>query len=102
MSTYINSALLIAAGQTYLHQEMNEYVIVTKVTRGHVTYEGIGFRGMMDPYDFIEQFPPVDPTDIDFDEVQALLQLCPESVEEATVGFICENVDFDEEEFAQP
>lgn len=102
MATYINSALQIAAGQTYLHKEQNEYVIVTKVTRGHVTYQGLGFRGMMDPYDFIEQFPPVDPTDIEFDEVQALLALCPEDVEEATVGFISEFEFDDDEEVLQP
>lgn len=84
----INDRLDIQPGQTYLHVESNEYVIVSKVRGGHLTFEGLGFRGMMDPYDFIEFFPPVDPTDIDADEIQQLLSKCPEDVLEATVGFI--------------
>lgn len=84
----INSPVLIKAGMTFLHLGYNEYIIVTKVTRGHITYEGAGFKGMMDPYDFMEKYPAVDPTDIDSDEIQALLSKCPEDVLEATTGFI--------------
>jgi len=96
-AAFFNSPLLLVAGQCYLHKEYNEYIILSKVNRGLVTFEGNGFRGVMDGYDFIEKFPPVDPTDIPFDEVQNLLNRCPETVEEAITGFITE-FEFDEKE----
>jgi len=94
---FLNAPLLIVAGQCYLHKGQNEYVIITKFNRGQVQYVGKGFRGCMDGYEFIEQFPPVDPLDIDPDEIQDLLSMCPEDVLEATTGFISE---FDEEDAA--
>lgn len=80
---------LIQAGQFFLHEGLNEYLIVTKNDRGQITYQGNGFRGSLEDVDFLEKFPAVDPADVDEVEVDLLLSFCPPGTE-ASVGFIGE------------
>ncbi len=80
-------APIILAGQLYLQEELNEYMIVTNNARGQVTYAGKGFVGHAEDQSFIERFNPVDPADVDSDEVAALLKLCPPNTK-ASTGYI--------------
>lgn len=80
---------LIHAGQVFLHEGLNEYIIVTKNDRGQIAYQGDGFRGNLEDYDFLEKFPAVDPADIDDVEVEFLLSYCPPGTE-ASIGYIGE------------
>ena len=82
-----NRAPLIKVGQIYLHEALNEYLIVTQNNRGQVYFQGNGFRGQSEDYAFIERFPAVDPADVDDVEIEYLLTMCPEGTE-ATVGFV--------------
>lgn len=84
-------APIILAGQIYLQEELNEYLIVTKNARGQVTYAGIGFVGHAEDQSFIERFNPVDPTDVDPAEVEQLLTLCPLNTK-ASTGYISDHV----------
>jgi hypothetical protein len=74
----------------YLNEDLNEYLIVTRNVRGQISYEGFGFKGHAEDQSFIERFKPVNVLDIDEVEVQGLLSLCPDSVQEASTGFIQE------------
>jgi len=47
-----NRTPLIEAGQIYLNEGLNEYLIVTKNARGQIWYEGAGFRGQLEDFDF--------------------------------------------------
>ena len=80
---------LIVPGQIYLNTDVNEYLIVTANYRGHILYEGVGFRGQAEDTTFIERFPPVDPADIDKLELAELLSFCGDDVQPST-GFIAE------------
>lgn len=80
-------APLITAGQLYLHGDLNEYMIVTQVRRGQVQYAGKGFHGHSEDQSFIERFEPVDPADVEPEEIQQLLNLCPPNTKPST-GFI--------------
>lgn len=80
---------LILAGQVYLNDELNEYLIVTKSNRGQINYRGNGFCGQFEDHEFIEKFEPVNPVDIDEDELKDLLFMCPDGTE-AKIGFIME------------
>lgn len=73
----LDRAPLIAVGQIYLNEKLNEYIIVTKNNRGHIAYQGNGFRGQMIDEDFIEVFPPVDPSDVIEEELNMLISYCP-------------------------
>lgn len=79
--------LEIEVGQCYLHEEHNEYVIITWTDRGRLRYAGPGFSGQMEADDFIEVFPPVNPYDIDDEELAVLLQACPDETA-ASTGFL--------------
>ncbi|WP_407306548.1 hypothetical protein [Acinetobacter sp.] len=79
----------VEVGQIYLNEQMNEYLIVTKNVRGQIWYEGSGFRGQLEDYDFTEKFPAVDPQDVDPSEIKYLLSFCPEGTE-ASIGFVDE------------
>ena len=87
---------LIVAGQIYLHEALDEYLIVTKNNRGQIFFKGAGFGGQAEDQTFIDWFPPVDPEDVDPDEVVSLLELCPPGTT-AKVGFIMDE-STDEEE----
>jgi hypothetical protein len=80
---------IILAGQLYLDEEKNCYIIVTRNNGGSVSYAGPGFRGMLDDEIFIDRFPPVDPSDVSVDEISGLLSLCVPGTE-VKVGFIRE------------
>ena len=83
-------APMIAVGQLYLNEPLNEYLIVTGNRRGQVSYAGNGFRGHSEDQSFIERFKPVDPADVDRAEVESLLTNCPPGTK-ALVGFIQED-----------
>lgn len=85
-----NRTPLIEAGQLYLNDSLNEYLIVTRNNRGQVYYEGSGFRGSCEDYTFLEKFQPVDPEDVDEVEINYLLSLCPEGTQ-AAIGIIGED-----------
>lgn len=82
-------APLILAGQVYLNADLNEYLIVTSNNRGQIFYEGIGFKGQAEDMAFIERFGPVDPVDVEPDELEELLRSCPKGTH-PQVGFIFE------------
>lgn len=80
---------LIVPGQVYLNAALNEYLIVTANYRGHILYEGVGFRGQAEDTTFIEQFAPVDPADCTELELEELLSFCGPDVK-PSVGFVGE------------
>ncbi len=83
--------LNIQEGQVYLDEPKNEYVIVTKSDRGRIFYAGSGFNGIREDEIFIEKFLPVDPADLEQDELRQLLALCADGTT-AKVGVILEEV----------
>lgn len=83
-------APLIFAGQLYLNSSLNEYMIVTKNTRGQVSYAGKGFRGSSSDCTFIEIFHPVNPQDVEPQEINDLLEFCEHGTK-VSVGFIQED-----------
>lgn len=80
---------LIQVGQIYLHAGLNEYLIVTHNNRGQISYEGVGFKGQAEDLTFIERFGPVDPSDVDENELLDLLSFCPVNTE-ALIGYVTE------------
>lgn len=78
---------MISVGQLFLNAELNEYLIVTKNSRGQISYAGAGFRGHSEDHSFIERFDPVNPDDVSVDEIAGLLSLCPIGTK-ASTGFI--------------
>jgi len=78
---------MINVGQLYLHDELNEYMIVTSYNRGYVSYEGPGFSGRSDSEEFLECFLPVNPEDVSPEEVNYLKSFCPAGTV-VTTGFI--------------
>jgi len=78
---------LIQIGQIYLNEELDEYLIVTRNNRGQIYYEGDGFSGQAEDWSFIERFPPVDPDDVDIEEIILLVGKCPCGTE-AKVGYV--------------
>lgn len=68
---------IISIGQVYLHTELNEYLVVTKSTRGDIQFKGVGFGGLNEVERFLERFGPVDPADLTHEESAALLELLP-------------------------
>jgi hypothetical protein len=83
-------APMILAGQLYLNESLNEYMIVTGCTRGQVKYAGKGFKGHSEDQSFIERFKPVDPADVEPQEIHELLELCPVGTQVRT-GFISQD-----------
>ena len=84
---------LIVPGQVYLNQDLDEYLVVVQNCRGEVHFRGDGLMGMSEDREFLEKYAPVDPADVDAEEADSLLLLCP-GVKELKVGFFYE----DEEE----
>lgn len=83
-------APLITVGQIYLNPMVNEYLIVTKNNRGQVFYSGKGFRGQSEDETFLDRFPPVDPADVEPQELRDLLEFVPIGTR-PTTGFIRED-----------
>jgi hypothetical protein len=83
-------APMILAGQIFLSEELNEYLIVTKATRGQISYAGLGFKGHSEDQTFVERFKPVDPTDVDSVELASLLANCAAGTR-ASTGFISQD-----------
>lgn len=80
---------IISAGQVYLDEQKNAYLIVTKTRSELVSYAGPGFRGQLDEDKFLNRFPPVDPEDVSSEELDCLLSHCPDGTT-AKVGYIKE------------
>lgn len=78
---------LIQVGQIYLSPAHDDYLIVTKTDRGEISYSGQGFRGRLEDETFIQLFPPVDPADVELEELKTLLSYCPPGTI-PLVGFI--------------
>lgn len=78
---------LITEGQVYLNTDLNEYMVVTHVNRSQVSYMGRGFRGQADSFAFIEQFQPVNPTDLSSVEIDALFEFVP-NLDELKIGYL--------------
>jgi hypothetical protein len=81
---------MIHAGQVYLNADLNEYLIVTRNNRGQVHYAGNGFLGQAEDQSFIERFGPVNPKDVDHEELIDLLCNCAPGTK-ASTGFILED-----------
>lgn len=79
--------VIILPGQLFLDEEKNSYLIVTKRNGETVTYEGSGFKGMLEDEVFLDRFLPVDPADVSVDEIAGLLEMCPTGTS-VKVGFI--------------
>lgn len=80
-------APLILAGQIYLNDFINEYLIVTRNNKGQIHYEGNGFKGQAEDQTFVERFLAVSPEDVEAEELQQLLSMCPPDTE-ALCGFV--------------
>ncbi len=90
---------IIVVGQVYLHTELNEYVVVTKSTRGDIQFKGPGFGGMNEVDLFLERFGPVDPTDLSPAEAQTLLTILDKPGVPLSIGWV--HVDEDDEEYEE-
>lgn len=67
----------IKVGGLYLNDFINEYLIVTKTNQGQIFYSGKGFTGQVNDESFLERFLPVDPADVQPEELKMLLAFCP-------------------------
>lgn len=83
-------APMILAGQIFYNEPLNEYLIVTKANRGQISYAGNGFKGHSEDQSFIERFKPVNPTDVDANELVDLLSNCAPGTQ-ASTGFISQD-----------
>jgi len=80
-------APLISVGQVYLHEGLDEYIVVIKNNLGQVHFKGIGVGGSCEDYKFIHSFLPVDPEDLSDDEREEM-QWFLQDGQELLVGFI--------------
>jgi hypothetical protein len=85
-------APMIAVGQIYLHDDenLNQYIIVKKNAKGQITWGRPGLVGHTEDQAFIERFKPVDVADVDQDDLEAMLSVCPPNTK-ASTGFILED-----------
>lgn len=79
--------VIILPGQIYLDGEKNSYLIVTRKRGEVVSYVGYGFSGMLEDEVFVDRFQPVDPVDVEKEELDTLLAFCAVGTS-AKVGFI--------------
>jgi hypothetical protein len=90
---------IILPGQVYLHYSLNEYIVVTKSTRGDVRYRGKGFSGMNEVELFLERCGPVDPEDLTITETADLTALLSEPGP-LLIGWVtCDDDETDDEAF---
>ncbi len=89
---------IIIPGQVYLNPMVNEYLVVTKATRGDIQFRGPGFNGMNEVERFLERFGPVDPIDLTEEESKMLLDLLSKPGIPLSMGWVCsEDDEFDED-----
>lgn len=55
---------IVLPGQVYLHRELEDYLVVTRATRGEIVYRGPAASGRRDIREFLQSFDPVDPVDL--------------------------------------
>lgn len=79
--------VIILPGQIYLDSDKNSYLVVTRKHGEVVSYVGCGFKGMLEDEVFIGRFEPVDPADVEKEELDLLLANCSPGTS-AKVGFI--------------
>jgi len=79
--------VIILTGQIYLDSDKNSYLVVTRKLGEVVSYAGCGFKGMLEDEVFIGRFQPVDPLDVEKQELDTLLAFCSTGTS-AKVGFI--------------
>lgn len=80
---------IILEGQMYYDEEKNDYLVVTKKNGESITYQGQGFKGMLEDEIFVSKFQPVDPLDLTKTESAYFKDLCNN---ELKTGFIQEAV----------
>jgi hypothetical protein len=68
---------IVLPGQVFLHTALNEYVVVTDVKRGDISYKGLGLSGHNEIDLFLERFGPVNPVDLTEKEYTDLATLTP-------------------------
>ena len=66
---------IVLPGQVYYHEQLNEYLVVTRANRGDISYSGPGFRGNMEVETFLSTFQPVDVDDLEEGEALTLVNL---------------------------
>jgi hypothetical protein len=79
--------VIVQVGQMYYDESKNDYLIVTKHRGDLTSYAGHGFCGQAETESFLDRFQPVDPDDVETDELAAYLNFCPPGTE-AKVGYI--------------
>ncbi len=79
--------VIILAGQVYFDDDKNDYLVVKRKIGEVVSYEGRGFRGMLEDEIFLQKFQPVDPEDLTDAEALYLSNLCTAGII-LKVGFI--------------
>jgi len=79
--------IIVLPGQLYYDETKNEYLIVSRHQGDTTSYEGRGFRGMLETDEFLERFQPVDPADLEQEELDELVNLCRVPVT-PKIGFI--------------
>ena len=79
--------IIILPGQLYYDETKNEYLIISRHQGDTTSYEGHGFRGMLETDEFLERFQPVDPADLEQEELDELVNLCRVPVV-PKIGFI--------------
>lgn len=89
-------APIILEGQVYYDEKSNTYLVVTRKVGEMVRFTGqpypgvLSWSGNMEDVDFIERFQPVDPADLQPNEIQELLTYCA-AVDSLKIGYIKEN-----------
>lgn len=92
---------IVVPGQVYLHTDYNDYLVVTKVNRGEITFKGPGFGGINELEMFLTRFGPVDPLDLDTIEAGILNDLLEQANSKASLlmGWVTSDDDeFDDED----
>lgn len=90
---------IIVPGQVYLNPTVNEYLVVTKATRGDIQFRGPGFNGMNEVELFLDRFGPVDPNDLTVHETEMLLSLLNKPGVQLSIGWVSsEDDEFDEDD----
>lgn len=79
---------IVIPGQVFLHAELNEYLVVTKATRGDIQFKGPGFSGMNEVELFLKRFGPVDPVDLDDSETLMLKNLLNSPSIQLSTGWV--------------
>ena len=68
---------VVVTGQIYLHNELNEYIVITRSDLDAVSFRGKGIAGFSGTDTFLARHQPVDPEDIEDWETAELLTFLP-------------------------